>query len=87
MADSSEQGANTIPSQSVFGDRDVSDIQGSIRVIENSIANLKENKADNKELEKLRGDWFRIALFCLVPILAAAIGALAILTTGLLTKV
>lgn len=85
MTNNSETGANTTPAASVFGDRDVSDIQGSIRVLNTEVEHLKQNKADSKELEKLRGDWFKTALFILVPLLASSLGALAILFTGLLS--
>ena len=62
---------NTVPSGPVFGDRDVSDIQGSIRVLNTKVENLTANKADKIEVAELKSEWKSMLLSIITPLLAA----------------
>ncbi len=64
---------NTTPSKSVFGDRDVSNIQGSIRVLETEVENLKQNKADKTEVSDMKSEWRGNLIAIIVPLLAALV--------------
>ena len=71
------------PPMSVFGDRDVSDIQGSVRVLNTRVDNLENNKADKTDVLNLKSEWRGQLLTIIVPLLAALLGAGAILIVGL----
>lgn len=70
-----------------FVQREVSDLQVEIGRFDERIRNLEKNQVTREEIANRRADALRLALSLLVPVLAAALGALAIMFAGVFQTV
>ena len=82
------------PSPDRFVQRDVSDLKEVVGRFDERIDNLKENMATKVEIASLktemankRYEGLKLALTLIVPVLAAAVGALAIMFSGVVQTV
>ena len=70
------------PSPDRFVQRDVSDLRETVGRYDERISTIKENMVTKDELTR---QWLRMLMFALmllIPVLAAALGALAIMFSG-----
>ena len=66
-----------------YMERDVSDLRVTVGKFEERIDNIKDNMVTKESLANSRLDTARWTLTLVIPILAAALGALAIMFSGL----
>ena len=86
------------PSPDRFMERDVNDLRVTVGKFEERISNLKENTVTREQLAtelsetkieawKHKAEIWRLAVTLIVPILAASVGAFAIILTGMVRLV
>ena len=86
MSDEHNGSEGSSPSPSRFVERDVVDLKIDAGKFEVRLDNLERNTVTKEEFANKRADGLRLALTLIIPLLAAAIGALAITFTGILTN-
>ena len=70
------------PNPDRFVERDVTDLRVEVGRFRERLDGFKENMVTKAELADRRAEGLRLALTLIVPILAASLGALAILITS-----
>ena len=80
---SSEENERNAPSPDRFMERDVTDLRVTVGKFEERINGIKDNMVTKEHLAKSRLETARWAITLMVPILAAALGALAILFSNM----
>ena len=80
------QDANT-PSPDRYVERDVTDLRVEVGRFDERLRSLKDNMVTKEDLANQRVQALRFVLTLLVPVLAASLGALAIMFSGVVQTV
>ena len=70
-----------------FVERDVTDLKVEIGKFDERLRNIKDNMVTKEHLANRRADGLKLSLTLLIPVLAAALGALAIMFSGVVQTV
>ena len=70
------------PSPDRFMERDVTDLRVEIGRFSERLVSIKENMVTKEELANWRVQSMRHVLYLIIPVLSAALGALAIMFSG-----
>ena len=84
---STERKDKDAPSPDRYMERDVTDLRITVGKFEERIDGIKENMVTKAELANSWVGWLKWAVMLLIPLLAAALGALAITFSGIVRVV